>query len=83
MPLIKRGAVALGRGALKTGVRITDDVLSGQSVKKAAKRCVTDAGKNLMRDLLTPGVRPYKMRAREERSHYSDETAQETDAQET
>ena len=28
MPVIKRGAVALGRGALKTGLRIADDVLS-------------------------------------------------------
>ena len=50
MPLIKRGAVALGKGALKTGVRIADDVLSGQNIKKAAKRRVTDA-------LLT-GLRP-------------------------
>ena len=32
MPLIKRGAVALGKGALKTGVRIADDVMSGQSI---------------------------------------------------
>ena len=37
MPLIKRGAVALGRGALKTGVRIADDVLSGQSIKRQPK----------------------------------------------
>ena len=43
MPLIKRGAVALGRGALKTGVRIAGDVLSGQNIKTAAKRRVTDA----------------------------------------
>ena len=50
MPLIKRGAVALGRGALKTGVRIAGDVLSGQNIKTAAKRRVTDA-------LLT-GLRP-------------------------
>ena len=34
MPLIKRDAVALGKGALKTGVRIADDVMSGQSIKK-------------------------------------------------
>ena len=46
MPLIKRGAVALGRGALKTGVRIAGDVLSGQNIKTAAKRRVTDAVKN-------------------------------------
>ena len=43
MPLIKRGAVALGRGALKTGVRIAGDVLAGQNIKTAAKRRVTDA----------------------------------------
>ena len=57
MPLIKRGAVSLGKGALKTGVRIADDVISGQSIKKAAKRCVMDAGRSLMRGLLAPGVR--------------------------
>ena len=33
MPL-KRGAVALGKGALKTGVRIANDVMSGQSIKR-------------------------------------------------
>ena len=50
MPLIKRGAVALGKGALKTFVLIAGDVLSGQNIKTAAKRRVTDA-------LLT-GLRP-------------------------
>ena len=57
MPLIKTGAVALGRGALKTGVRIADNVLSGQSIKMATKRCVTDVGKNLFNGFLTLGVR--------------------------
>ena len=33
MPLIKRGAAALGRGTLKTGVRIADDVLCRQGIK--------------------------------------------------
>ena len=47
MPLIKRGAVALGRGALKTGVRIAGDVLSGQNINTAAKRRVTDAGRTV------------------------------------
>ena len=56
MPLIKRGAVALGRGALKTGVRIAADVLSGQNIKTAAKRRVTDA-------VLT-GLRPPTAKAR-------------------
>ena len=48
MPLIKRGAVALGKGALKTGVCTVDDVMSGQSIKKATKRRVTDAGRSLV-----------------------------------
>ena len=43
MPLIKRGAVALCKGALKTGVRIAGDILSGQNIKTAAKRRATDA----------------------------------------
>ena len=59
MPLIKRGAVALGKEALKIGVRIADDVMSGQSIKRATKRRVADAGRNLMR-VLAPGVRPRK-----------------------
>ena len=39
MSLIKRGAVALEKGALKTVLRIADDVLSRQSIKS-----VMDAG---------------------------------------
>ena len=60
MPLIKRSAVALGKGALKTGVRIADDVISGQSIKKATKRRVTEAGRSMMHRLFAPGVRPHK-----------------------
>ena len=45
---------------MKTGVRIADVVLSGQSINKAAKRRVTDAGKTLLSGLLTSGVRPRK-----------------------
>ena len=41
-------------------MRIADDVMSGQSIKKATKRRVADAGRNLMRGLLAPGVRARK-----------------------
>ena len=37
-PLIKRGALALGNRALKTGAQIAGDVLSGQNIRTAAKR---------------------------------------------
>ena len=70
MPLIKKGAVALGKGAL----------VSGQSIK-----IVTDAGKNLLSGLLTPGMRPRKRvkRATAKKGVTTDEAAQETDARET
>ena len=35
--LIRRGAVALRKRALTTGVQIASDVMAGQNVKKAAK----------------------------------------------
>ena len=38
MPLIKRGALALGKGALKTGVRIAGDVLSATRHRRRAER---------------------------------------------
>ena len=60
MPLIKRGALALGIGALKTGVRIAGDVLSGQNIKTAAKRRVTDAGRTMLCGIVIPGMRPRK-----------------------
>ena len=60
MPRIKIGAVTLGKGALKTGVRIAGDVLSGQNIKTAAKRRITDADRSMLRGLEIPGVRPRK-----------------------
>ena len=60
-PLIRRGAVALGKRALTTGAQIAGDVVAGKNVKKAAKRRATAAGRILMQSLLTtpppPGER--------------------------
>ena len=77
MPLIKRGAVALGKGALKTGVRIAGDVLSGQNIKTAAKQRVTDAvlssirsppGKRIKRAAATTRVTALKRRRKKRTS---------------
>ena len=57
MPLIKRGAVALGKRALKICMHIADVVMSGQNMKVAAKRRAMDPGKDLIRGILTPCVR--------------------------
>ena len=52
-PLIKRGAVALGKRAVATGAQIAGDVVAGKNVKKAAKRRATAAGINLMQAFST------------------------------
>ena len=59
-PLIRRGAVALGKRALTTGVQIASDVVAGQNVKKAAKRRATAAGRDLMESLLNTPPPPGK-----------------------
>ena len=50
-PLIKRGALALGKRVLTTGAQIAGDVVAGQNVKKAAKRRATAAGRDMMQSL--------------------------------
>ena len=59
-PLIRRGAVALGKRALTTGAQIASDVAAGQNVKKAAKRRATAAGRDLMESLLSTPPPPGK-----------------------
>ena len=59
-PLIKRGALALGNRALKTGAQIADDVLSGQNIRTAAKRRTKTAGRDLLQSLLATPSPPGK-----------------------
>ena len=58
-PLIKRGALALGIRALKTGAQIAGDVLSGENIRTAAKRRTKTAGRDLLQSRLAtpPGKR--------------------------
>ena len=51
-PLIRRGAVALGKRALPAGAHIAGDVVAGKNVKKSAKRRATAAGRNRVQSLL-------------------------------
>ncbi|RLJ22612.1 hypothetical protein DJ031_00490 [bacterium endosymbiont of Escarpia laminata] len=63
MPLVKRGAVALGKRAVSTGARIANDVLSGENIKTSAKRRVTTAGREMLSQLMSPaGVQARKPR---------------------
>ena len=47
LPMIKRGARAIGKEALKTGVGVAADVLDGQNVKTATKKRARKAGANI------------------------------------
>ena len=47
MPLLKKGAMAVGREALQSGMDIAQDVMNGQSVKTATKKRMKTAGRNM------------------------------------
>jgi hypothetical protein len=47
MPLLKKGAKTLERGALKTGLNIVGDVVQGRTIKQAAESQLKSIGENL------------------------------------
>ena len=50
-PLLKKGATALGKRALATGVRTASDVLRGANVKQALKRRTAQTANDLFGDV--------------------------------
>ena len=52
VPLIKSGAIALGKRAFRTGLNVAGDVLAGHNLKDAAKRHVREAGKDMISRIL-------------------------------
>ena len=56
-PLIKRGAVALGKRALTTGAQIAGDVVAGQNINNATKRRATALISSLLTTPPFPGKR--------------------------
>ena len=47
IPLLKKGAKALGKTALQTGADIVDDVRSGKNIKSSVKKRAREAGRNV------------------------------------
>ena len=58
MPLIKRGALALVKRALTTGMRMAGDVAAGQNLKQAVTRHAKEAGDKLLDGLLKNKPQP-------------------------
>ena len=51
-PFLKKVGKTLGKKALKTGVSIANDVLSGKNLKTSLKENVSATGKTLLKDVL-------------------------------
>jgi len=54
LPLVKSGARAIGREALRSGMQFTSDVLEGKNLKPAAVRRAKQAGSNLLKRTIAP-----------------------------
>ena len=57
-PLIKRGALALGNRALKTGAQIAGDVLSGENIRTVQSLLTTPPGKRVKRAAPKKRIKP-------------------------
>lgn len=66
-PLLKKGAKALGKEALKTGMHVAADALEGRNVKESLKSRVKDTGRQMVNravEKFVPGQRVLKRTAR-------------------
>ena len=79
-PLLKKGAQALGREALKTGLQIAGDVAKGKNLKQAAKSRVKTAGKNMINKAIRgpPGERAIKRPANKNQTRRRQTTQRNT-----
>ncbi len=68
MPLIKRGAMALGKRALNTGMHVARDVVAGGNLKQSIKRRAKEAGADLLDGLLNSQAPPQKKRKKKRSS---------------
>ena len=57
-PLLKRGAKAIGKQALSTGMELASDLITGKNFKTAAKSRLRNAGSNLINEAVTSIRRP-------------------------
>ncbi|RLJ22857.1 hypothetical protein DJ031_00120 [bacterium endosymbiont of Escarpia laminata] len=64
MPLIKRGALALGKRALKTGMHVARDVVAGGNLKESVKKRAKAAGTDLLDSLLNAPPKKVQRRRR-------------------
>lgn len=62
VPLLKRGAIALGKKALATGVQVASDVAGGEDIKSSLKRRAKEQVQSSLSNLTQGGRSPPKRR---------------------
>ena len=67
IPLIKSGAKAIGKQALKSGVGFASDVLQGKNMKQAAIDRAKFAGSNLLKQAIKRKIPPPRVQKRKRR----------------
>ena len=72
LPLVKSGAKAIGKQALKSGVAFASDVLAGKNVKQAALERTKQAGSTLLRQATAPKKRKAPRVQKKKRKKYND-----------
>ena len=72
LPLVKSGAKAIGKQALKSGVAFASDALAGKNVKQAALERTKQAGSTLLRQATAPKKRKAPRVQKKKRKKYND-----------
>ena len=72
LPLVKSGAKAIGKQALKSGVAFASDVLAGKNVKQAALERTKQASSTLLRQATAPKKRKAPRVQKKKRKKYND-----------
>ena len=72
LPLVKSGAKAIGKQALKSGVAFASDILAGKNVKQAALERTKQAGSTLLRQATAPKKRKAPRVQKKKRKKYND-----------
>ena len=72
LPLVKFGAKAIGKQALKSGAAFASNVLAGKNVKQAALERTKQAGSTLLRQATAPKKRKAPRVQKKKRKKYND-----------
>ena len=72
LSLVKSGAKAIGKQALKSGVAFASDVLAGKNVKQAALERTKQAGPTLLRQATAPKKQKAPRVQKKKRKKYND-----------